>query len=1568
MIVVIGGGIFGLLQLDTSKNYIETQIIEKSFNSRYQGRIDIGDLDGLMPFRFVLDEVAITVPSGDSAGIATDSVLTLTRLETQIDLWQLLQNKISINAFRVQDPRLRLLSDSEYGYSLQRAFKTRRSVESDSVPLSRKWIERIEIIAPLLTIQNGSVYVDHLRQKNPAFDLPEPFTVESINTTMFLEISEIQRFLDFENFTAELPGLKVGDVSFSGQIYNDRRFLEFNAFNIVTPRSELVVSGQIDGINIEEGTIREQLPYAQYDLDVNSEKVSLAEFSDVFPPLPAVEESLDFTVQAEGDMDSLWIDRFDFGVGESIVSINGLIRNLNKKDLMDYRFRVRNVLLRGRDVEVFTGTLNPTQAEVLENLRFGGSAAGNIDSLNVDLNLESPNGKMDLTGYARLSDPFRYNASITASQLNFGPFFGDNIDTTSINADATLSGVGYDITRDVHNITASMYNSSIDEVGFDNLELNATFIDGFLEHQYTYVNDDERISGSGWIDLDTEEAQFALKGQSANINLARYFSSNQIPQTRLNVDYNVEFTGLQPDRVQGRANLDVNESFIDGDTVRAHQIYMDLDSPDLESRTFRLTSSLFDMNLQGTIKPSNLIDHARYWSGYLKRRISEEILMDSTSSEDFVSGTHIRPEPLALTGNLVTKDLGLLKTYWEAFPQIRADSRLTFDLKADSSRFLLTTDSRIDTLRYRSVYSQNMTARLTMGFRYGRPLREFANVDFETTIDTIHTGAVDVESVGLNFSIRQDSVFFSQRIGRISEDARSRMAFSASISHSDLEVSVEEFFFGNELYAWQNESKPAITFSRDGSIAFDNFRFKNNNEYLEIRGKITENREDSVLFILRDVNLQRISELVNGRIGFDGRMNGTLTGRSLLERPSLQGELNIRRLKLDDRLVGDATFESRFNEQKNRFDTRITIVTDSTKYGDYLAENDDIGQQIYLDGYFHPPNPQADQDTVFYFDANFREIDLWIVPQIAPKVFREVEGRATGGGYITGNLEDYDFHFDFQVENAFAQPEFLNTNYFVGGHVAFDRQAWVVFDSLDVTDTKGGSGKLYGSVDLNNFSPINNMDLTLEMQSLHFLNNSYDPDVPFYGSISGTGVVHLAGPNNNLFLRTPKTIEVTSDSKLSIPLLEETELNQNTKFIQFVDKFHQKSRTPDFAINGYTQQQPDRATINQMLENLSFSERFNLDLQFNTGNPMTVELIFDQVTGEVLTAQGTGQLRLTMEEENVQMFGRYNIDSGSYQFVGGEIFTRRLDLEAGGTIVWEGDPENARLNINAIYNARPSTAPLTAGGSSTSDQDGPGGQRIPIELVVEIRGTLSSVENNYYFRLPNTFDVSSNTTLTARINELNRDEQQKLIQATSILLTGNFIAYQDVNEASRNIGQSFTKGSTYLNPLLSSQVISPLLSNQINNLLNSDVSRLDIDFSLNTYNEIDLGVALRLYNDRLILRREGLITSTDNQASLTERIGDLNATYRINRGLSVTAFHRQDQTLSNVTPSPQAGDVSATVDGIGLEAQVEFNTWKDLTRKIKRTFRRIFGAGKKEEEQEEGKDDKLASENAVEEE
>ena len=77
----------------------------------------------------------------------------------------------------------------------------------------------------------------------------------------------------------------------------------------------------------------------------------------------------------------------------------------------------------------------------------------------------------------------------------------------------------------------------------------------------------------------------------------------------------------------------------------------------------------------------------------------------------------------------------------------------------------------------------------------------------------------------------------------------------------------------------------------------------------------------------------------------------------------------------------------------------------------------------------------------------------------------------------------------------------------------------------------------------------------MEINDLRFMNNVQDPNVPFYADLTGTGVAILDGTSLNPSLRSVTPIILSSNSDISIPLLEETELQQDRRFIQFVDSF-----------------------------------------------------------------------------------------------------------------------------------------------------------------------------------------------------------------------------------------------------------------------------------------------------------------------------------------------------------------------------------------------------------------------------
>lgn len=1533
LLLLIGGGSFGLLQLRVTQKYIARQAQDR-FNKHYKGTLSIGRLDGTLPYRVQLSDVSLALPDS----VASDSLpaLHIKRIALDLDLWDLLRRQVTITGFRVDQPQIRLVPDGDSLYTLQKALKRKTPADTSGQNL----LTQIQIIAPMLALHKGSVYVKRFIHRPAKLQYPEPFRVDSLDMSMFLELSDKQRFLDIENISAKLPQLAAEQVEMNGQVFNDGRFLEFNGFNLFTGRSKLAITGEIEGIDLYKKDLASQFRNARYDVVLDSTSVNLSEFNDLAPRLPFISEPIRLKLDMEGRLDSLWMDEFGVGLGESWLQVDGLAQHLLNRNQLKYRVHVSNTVLRKQDMEVLTGRLSGGYFEDWESFKMEGRAQGTLDSARVNLDLASSAGKVTLAGGSSLKPPYRYDATLNARSLDLGKVLASRFKQTNLNMDLKAKGVGLDVENGVSDLSAEVFNSTINGVDVEKLDITASLVDGFLEPHFVMQNGSERLNGDGWIDLAGTEPLMNFSGKGNEVDVARLFKTDVIPSTELNLDYNVELQGNTLDRLYGRASLDIHPSVIGGDSVRAHQIYMDLDSPDLDTRHLRLTSSLFDMDISGRIEPSRILRMSKHWSSYLRQRFHKEILLDSLRVPSFRLPARDQDQTISLTVNAEIKDIGLIKNYWPEFPYVLTQTKLDANINADGQRLLLTAGWKDRKTQINNVVMENPDAQLTASFRYNQTLKEFSSVDLTANIGRMQVKTAELEDVGLNFSMKKDSITYSHHVGRFSKDARFTMAFNALLSDTAIVTHIQDFNLGNQEYTWHNKSNPKLTFTDKHTLRVQDFTFQNDDQFLELAGTFGPSRRDSVLYIARNVDLQRISELVNGRIHFQGIMNATFATKSLSRQPSIQGDINVDRFALDNRPVGDVTFRSRYNPQQDRFNTSIRVLTDSTKYASYVKKNDGIRQDIAINGYFIPPDPNLQQDKLFQFDVNFNEIDMWVLPYVVPHIFNKVEGRATGKGQISGNLKDYDFHADFQVHDVYANPMFLNTDYWLNGHVALDREDGVVFDDIDVSDHKGGHGTFFGSVDLNDFQPLKYLDISLRLDNLEFLNNDFDPDVPFYGSLYGTGLLHVKGPNNSPYLSTDVPIQVSSDSRLSIPLLDETQVSKDNKFIRFVKDFDLKKdeelRKKDEAKNGDQFVAPSEK---------SFTELFDLDLQFVASRQMSVQLIFDPVTGEVLNAQGTGQMNITLEDQDVRMFGRFDVSGGEYQFVSGDIFTRKFSLEDGGSITWEGDPDNARLDVSAVYRARPDITTILGGASTVGSDQQQNIQRIPVELVLQIQGTLNSLENNFYFRLPNTMEVSQNAALVNRINRLNADNEQKLLQATSLLLTGNFIPVSTPSgESNTRLRENLTSSAVVLNPLLSNQVLSPLLSNQINALLNSDISSFDIDFNLNAYNQIDLGIALRLYNDRIILRREGQITGPQGN------IGDLGATFRINRALSVTAFHRQDPTLSTIS-STQA-QTTEYLNGVGLEAQVHFNTWKELKRRFVNAIRRFFGAGKKQQDDE----------------
>ena len=1535
------GTIFGAMQLQPVKDRIALEL-EEQFSTKYEGVLTIGSIKGFLPFNIELEDVILYQNSSDYV-----PVFEASEVSASLDVLSILRNRMVVRSLRISDPNT--VIDTQNDYSFDKAFLVRNGTAGDNELDSSGSDFGFQVIIPSVIIQNGNIVLRNISKSDNAFTSSDSLRIQDIQMDMFFEFTEDQRFIDINRVQFNAPEAGLNDVEMYGQIYNDNQFFELNAFNISTQNSSIRFSTEADNVNFLAGNIGSQFINSNLNLIVDRLLLAPEYITDLAPDFPRLPQYLQGSLSAEGTLRSFNINEAEFIMGESFANLSGSLENLTDASSFGYDINVESLILNESELGAIQPDLNDDQLQAIASARYTALITGQLDFTSIAANAESDRGRIELNGDLIWADDIASEFTFRTDSLDLGYLFDQRIQQTNLSLEGELKSSSFNLHKARGGLVVESREGMLDNRDFSRISILVNWDEGYIEPDIRADVRGAMVTAGGWLDIQQEQPTLSLQGIATGLQVNEIIQNTKVRPVKVDLEYDIQVTGSGIDDAMGQLSIDVKQAISEEDTLGLHQLYLDFNNDYSENRMLRFTSTAFDASLEGNYQPSSLAVLWPQWKGYFAEQINEEILFKAGDS--FSDTTQItQNQNLEFSGRI--KNPNILNFYLEGLPKMASTARVNSSINVNSAQILFNSSFNDQFTRFGDFQADSLVVQVTGGFRRNVRFKEFSSLQVQANSGSINYDFINGKRFTLLANLREDSLEITTNIADMSDGASLVLSGRGRLLNDALTFQIQEFELGTEAYRWVSRGVPALTYRSDEKLILEDLLFENENQLLQLNGTFSSSPEDSVNYNVRSINLDEISNMVGGRLSFGGILDGTFTTRTLTTVPTVYGDVDIETLSFGGSLVGDLNLSSEYNSERNRFDTNITVHTDSTKYPEYFSNTGRKGQQFNIDGYVLAPTeggfPEA--DSLYKFDVEFENIDLWILPLIGPKVFAEGSGLANGSGIIWGNAETYDFNADFMVgsqDAAYLRPQFLDTYYYAQGEITFTREDGLNFKDIYLIDPSGGNAILSGYYDFNDFAPVDSMNIRLEMDEFQFLNSSFDPTVAFFGTAYGSSTVTISGTNFDPVLRTEEPMRISDFSEISIPLLEETEFDEDNRFIRFVDSFDAEGlKNGSFAArtgnrtNGNTEKA-------QSAVDLSFAERFTLDLQFEAENPMTVRLIFDPVTGDIVTAEGTGRMRILLEDEEVSMFGRFDIEGGRYQFVSGDIITRRLELEAGGSIVWEGDPGNARLDLNAVYSARPDITTL----SNTGNRNPENSQRVPVDLVLNIAGTLSSIENNFFFRLPDTFESQQNSTLSTQIASINRDEDLKLIQAANFMIMGNFIPMSSSGQTQNNLfGENISGSAAVLNPLLSSQVISPLLSSQVNSLLNSDLSSLDVDFNLNTYNQVDLGVALRLYNDKLILRREGQITGRQSN------IGDLGATYRINRTFAMTAFHRQDLTFGTLSSTEQSQQ-SQDINGVGLEAKVSFNTWDEFFKRLFSPFRKLFGSKEKEEDTEQNQEE-----------
>ena len=524
-------------------------------------------------------------------------------------------------------------------------------------------------------------------------------------------------------------------------------------------------------------------------------------------------------------------------------------------------------------------------------------------------------------------------------------------------------------------------------------------------------------------------------------------------------------------------------------------------------------------------------------------------------------------------------------------------------------------------------------------------------------------------------------------------------------------------------------------------------------------------------------------------------------------------------------------------------------------------------------------------------DLNLNDFNFSFIDNIGKNILSEIDGFASGNINIWGDFDNIHHNGTLILNNSKFSVPYLNVDYILNNQSEINLYNQV-FELLDVniTDkTYKTKANVIGKISHSDFKEWE-LDLNFNSDKLFVLNKEFSSDEYYYGVGFIDGSIDLKGLTKKLLIQVEaKTQEGT---KINIPRSQNLNI-ESFSFIEFIDK-----KTINDVTNLPINESP---IINKGLD-------LSIDLEIN--NNADIEITIDTENGSYLSGKGLGNLLMEIDTDGkFNIYGDFSTTSGIYNFKNLGVIDKRFNVKSGGTIVWDGDPLQAQMDIEALYE-------VPGGSNPALLLDNPNfNKKIPTDVQINLKGDLAKPDNpNFEIFFPNT---SSN--VTSEINYKLIDQEVRQLQAISLLSQGVFI-----NEVSVSIegltNNIYEKVSDVFSEILGGNQ-GPLKVGL--NYLQGDKSKI-----LDIKTEDRFGVTLSTkISDKILFN--GKIGVPIGGIEETLIIGDVQIEFLLNEDgtLKAKVFNRENEFR-------YIGDELGYTQGIGISYQVDFESFREIVAKL----------------------------------
>lgn len=678
------------------------------------------------------------------------------------------------------------------------------------------------------------------------------------------------------------------------------------------------------------------------------------------------------------------------------------------------------------------------------------------------------------------------------------------------------------------------------------------------------------------------------------------------------------------------------------------------------------------------------------------------------------------------------------------------------------------------------------------------------------------------------------------------------------------------------------EIHPSQVVIDSGKVHINDFYFSHKDRHLRINGVISEQPGDTVRLDLKDINIGYVFDIADLGVNFQGEATGPAYASGVLKKPVMYTDLFIRRLGLNDGLLGDANIHGEWHHEVEGI------------YLDAHIREKDIAK-THVSGYIYPIKPKSALDLQIEADSTNLKFIEYFMSSITP----EFNGRASGNVHFYGKFKGLTMQGSV-FGDASMKVDVLNTTFFIKDSIRIEPNGLTFHDNR-IFDPHGNQGRVNGYLHYEHFKNLE-YRFQFEMNDMLVMNTKESLDFPFYGTVYGTGSTLIAGN-----ARDGVNIDVamtTNRNTNFVYIKDNVSSAASNQFIKFVDKTPRRAVLDSISLTSdYEQAQQE---IRKEEENQT---DIRLNLLVEATPDATMRIVMDPIGGDYISGRGSGNIRTEFynKGDDVKMFGNYRISQGVYKFSLQEVIRKDFTIKDGSTINFNGRPLDATMDIQASY---------TVNSASLNDlvpnADTYGVQtNIKVNCIMNLTGQLTSPDIKLSLEVPNERDE-----VQALIRNYIPTDEQMNMQILYLLGIGKFYPPENV-------------GGTQNSNMMTS-VLSSTLSGQLNNALSSIINsnNWNIGTSLSTGEkgwtdmEFEGMLSGQLLNNRLLIN--GNFGYRDNPLANTNFVGDFEAEWLVNRSgdIRLKAYNETNDRYYTRT--------NLTTQGIGIVFKKDFNRWKEL--------------------------------------